>query len=488
MPHAILIEDDEATRASLTKLLEREGFLVEGTGTLAQARKLLESSQAGVVITDLHLPDGNGIELLREVRNSSSVEVVLITGFASVETAVEALRLGAFDYITKPVDVTHLKRILGNLHRTLRLREEIDTLRGELRGLGRFGQLVGTSPAMQKVYDLLARVGPTDASVLLTGESGTGKELAAMTLHELSQRRDKPFLAVNCGAIASNMIESELFGHERGSFTGAVQKHSGYFERADGGTLFLDEIAEMQLDLQVKLLRVLESGGLVRVGGEREVPVNVRVLAATNQPPETAVAKKTLREDLYYRLKVLQVTLPPLRERGEDVALLAQYFLQGLNQSSGTQKQLTPAALAKLRAYPWPGNVRELKNVVQAAFILANHELGPDVLGLGAETGELEQRAEDSFTPFAEPQAGSIDGNAASPAGSMPASFGLASGPQVGRGVHLPVGTTAAEAERRLILATLEHCGGNKNQAAQMLGVSLKTIYNRLKLYQVAPS
>jgi two-component system response regulator AtoC len=350
--------------------------------------------------------------------------------------------------------------VLGNLHRIVSMREEIGALRNELRSLGRFGRLVGASPAMQKIYDLIARIAPTEAPVLLAGRSGTGKELAALTLHDLSRRRSKPFLAVNCGAIAPNMIESELFGHERGSFTGASQKHSGYFERANGGTLFLDEITEMPLDVQVKLLRVLESHTVTRVGGEKEIPVDVRIVAATNQLPEIAMANKALREDLYYRLKVFQVTMPPLHERGEDVALLAQHFLQKLNQNAGTEKALTVAASAELKSYPWPGNVRELKNVIDAGFILADVNIGPFALGLSADRNIEVAKAD--------------NGKRSAPDESRPAVI-------TDRGLYLPIGTTAAEAERRLILATLDHCQGHKDKTAAMLDLSPKTVYNRLK-------
>ncbi len=466
MPHAVLIEDDDFTRSALTQIVENHGFTVASAGTLAAGRELLEEHPPGVIITDLQLPDGNGIELLREVQESSSTEVVLITGCATAESAIDALRLGAFDYITKPVDVPHLKRVLTNLHRAVLMREEIGSLRNELRSLGRFGRLVGASPAMQKIYDLLARIAPTDAPVLLAGRSGTGKELAALTLHDLSRRRDKAFLAVNCGAITPNMIESELFGHERGSFTGAGQKHSGYFERASGGTLFLDEITEMQPDVQVKLLRVLESGTLTRVGGEREISVDVRIVAATNQDPETAVANKTLREDLYYRLKVFQVTMPPLQERGEDVALLAEYFLQKLNKSAGTKKELTVEARAALRSYAWPGNVRQLKNVIEAGFILTDVNIGPFALGLSADPNRDSPPGHDDKR---------TETDAASP------------GATTDRGLFLPIGTTAAEAERSLILATLQSCGGRKDKTAAMLDLSLKTIYNRLSQYEADP-
>jgi DNA-binding NtrC family response regulator len=475
MPHAVLIEDDETTRTALSQIVEHHGFTVASAGTLAGGRKLIEEHPPGVIIADLHLPDGDGAELLREVQESSATEVVLITGFATVDSAIDALRLGAFDYILKPIDMAHLKRVLVNLHRIVSMSEEIGALRNELRSLGRFGRLVGASPAMQKIYDLIARIAPTEAPVLLAGRSGTGKELAALTLHDLSRRRDKPFLAVNCGAIAPNMIESELFGHERGSFTGASQKHSGYFERANGGTLFLDEITEMPPDVQVKLLRVLESRTLTRVGGEREIPVDVRILAATNQSPEIAIANKTLREDLFYRLNVFQVTMPPLRERAEDVALLAQHFVQLLNQNGGTKKKLTADALAGLRSYAWPGNVRELKNVIDAGFILADVNIGPFAFGSSSDARVESDAADSDKRLTIDPTPAVVRNGAADSKVAVTASSG----------VFVAIGTTAAEAERQLLMATLERCGGHKDKTASMLGLSLKTVYNRLKEYSM---
>ena len=307
---------------------------------------------------------------------------MLVTGHASVETAVEALRRGAADYVTKPVDFARVKMVLANVARTRELKEEIGNLRGELRELGRFGPLIGASSAMQKVYDLIARVAKTEATILITGETGTGKELVAQTIHELSRRHREPFLPINCGAVSPTLIESELFGHERGSFTGADRVHRGYFERANRGTIFLDEITEMPFELQVKLLRVLESGALNRIGGNDPIKVDVRAIAATNREPEAAVAKGKLREDLLYRLNVFPIILPPLREREEDIELLAEHFLALLNRQEGRQKRFSPAALERLREQRWPGNVRELKNLVQRAYILAEDEIGPGSLPL----------------------------------------------------------------------------------------------------------
>jgi DNA-binding NtrC family response regulator len=365
----------------------------------------------------------------------------MITGHASVESAVEALRLGATDYMVKPVDVERLKAILRRVPRTGELRQEIGELRDELRKLGRFGHILGSSATMQKLYDALGRVAPTSATVLITGESGTGKELAAQTIHDLSRRKKSPFLPLNCGAVSPQLIESELFGHEKGSFTGADRQHKGYFERAHGGTLFLDEITEMPQELQVKLLRVLETGTFTRVGTTQPISADVRLIAATNRNPEAAVADGKLREDLYHRLNVFPVSMPPLRDRGTDIELLAQHFLQVLNKQESAEKHFAAATIAALYAHSWPGNVRELKNYVQRAFILADGEIGADL----------------APAAVAAPESAPI--------------------------LTVRVGSTLDEVSRRLIEATLAECG-SKRKAADMLGISLKTLYNRLAVYK----
>ncbi len=451
-PVALIVEDDAGTREALAELANLGGFEVFAAETLAEARERLAESPPDVVLTDLGLPDGSGLELLSADREGSRPEIVLITGNATVDSAVEALRHGALDYLTKPVDVARLRSVLANVSRTLALRREIADLRGELRGLGRFGKLVGGSPAMQRVYDLIAKVAPTSAAVLVTGESGTGKELVAETVHALSPRRAGPFVPVNCAAVPETLIESALFGHERGSFTGASQQHRGYFERASGGTLFLDEITEMPAALQARLLRVLETGAVARIGSERTVEVDVRVVAATNRAPETAIREGRLREDLYYRLNVFPISLPPLREREGDVEALAEYFLAGLNREAGTDRRFSARARERLRRHGWPGNVRELKNAVQRAFIMAESEVEMDP-GEGAEGPRS-------------PAAGAAPGGP---------------GPE-----GIQVGMALAEVERRMILATLERCGGDKKRTAETLGISLKTLYNRLNVYAAA--
>jgi DNA-binding NtrC family response regulator len=440
-PRALIVDDDLGFLAGLAELVKREGFGVATASTLQQARAEIAANPPDILLVDLYLPDGSGIDLLQGFEPVSAPEVILITGSASVETAVDALRRGVADYLTKPVDFARVKMALGNVTRALELRGEIGTLRGELRKLGRFGPLVGVSPPMQKVYDLIGRVARTDASILVCGETGTGKELVAETIHRLSRRSKEAFLAVNCGALSQNLIESELFGHERGSFTGADRIHKGYFERAHGGTLFLDEITETA-EIQVKLLRALETSAVTRVGGTETIKVDVRVVAATSRRVDEAVAAGRLREDLYYRLNVFPIQLPPLRERGDDVELLAETFLGELNLAEGTAKHFTRACLERLRRHSWPGNVRELQNVVRRAFILAEEDVGVDSLPL--------------------------DVTEAVPVASL-----------VTR-----VGTPIKEAERRLILATVEHCDGDKKKAAGVLKISLKTLYSRLNEYK----
>jgi DNA-binding NtrC family response regulator len=315
--------------------------------------------------------------------------------------------------------------------------------------LTRFGDLYGASESMQKLFKLIERVAPTQANVLIAGESGTGKELVASSIHKISgddgQTEARPFIALNCGAISPQLIEAELFGHERGSFTGAVRLHKGCFERADGGTLFLDEVTEMPLEMQVKLLRVLETGHLSRVGGDHEIEVNVRVIAATNRDPHEAVENGMLRSDLFYRLAVFPIDVPPLRERRDDIDLLANLFLGNLNKEAGTNKIFSRGSRRFMSEYRWPGNVRELKNLVHRAFILADREL--DVTGI---------------IPPSRPPASTVSGDC----------------------VLLPLGSKLADAEQQLICATLGHCGGNKTRAAEVLGVSLKTLYNRLNEYE----
>jgi DNA-binding NtrC family response regulator len=444
MPHLLIVDDDPEAIEWLGELARSEGFTVATADSLRNARIQMSRLQPDILLADLQLPDGKGIDLVGDLETRESTEVVMITGHATVESAVEALRLGATDYMVKPADVERLKAILRRVPRSGELRAEIGELREELRKLGRFGHILGSSAPMQKLYDQLGRVAPTSATCLLIGESGTGKELAAQTLHDLSRRKKSPFLPLNCGAVSPQLIESELFGHEKGSFTGADRQHKGYFERAHGGTLFLDEITEMPQELQVKLLRVLETGSFTRVGTTQPITADVRVIAATNRSPEGAVADGKLREDLYHRLNVFPLSMPPLRDRSADIELLAQHFLDALNKQESAAKSFAQPTIAALYAHSWPGNVRELKNYVQRAFILADDVIGADL---------------------------------------APAAV---ASPDTAPLLTVRVGSTLDEVSRRLIEATLAECG-SKRKAADMLGISLKTLYNRLAVYKAEP-
>jgi two-component system response regulator AtoC len=444
MLQALLVDDNNDFLTGLAELTKQEGFEVTLAGSLREARECIARGPVDLVIIDLALPDGKGIGLLKELKDTTSSDVIMVSGVATVDSAIDALRLGALDYLVKPLDLRRMKAVLANVVRVRSLKDEVGTLRGELRKLGRFGQLIGVSPRMQTAYDLIAKAAPTDATVIITGESGTGKELVARTVFELSARRHRPYLPLDCGAISPTLIESELFGHERGSFTGATQLRRGYFERASGGTLFLDEITEMPIELQVKLLRVLESGMLTRVGGEASISVDVRLIVASNRVAKEAVKAGKLREDLFYRLNVFPIVLPPLRDREGDVLLLAERFVETLNATEGTAKRLSAAARERIRAYSWPGNVRELKNQLNRAFIMSGDEI---------DLGDFDAEA--------------VPDGALPPGAKRPPDMGASLG----------------DAERQHILATLEHCGGDKKKAADILGISLKTLYNRLNQY-----
>ncbi|MGH8136976.1 MAG: sigma-54-dependent transcriptional regulator [Steroidobacteraceae bacterium] len=442
MAHALIVDDDPDVVDWLQEVARMEGFTVGRAHSLRDARIELGRQRPDVLLTDLRLPDGEGIELVRELEKPEATEVIIVTGHATVDSAVAALRAGASDYLVKPADLDRVQAVLRHAKKTSALQHEIGELRDELRRLGRFGRILGNSPRMQVLYDQLSRVAPTSATVMLIGESGTGKELAAATVHELSRRRDAAFLPLNCGAVAPQLIESELFGHERGSFTGADRQHKGFFERANGGTIFLDEITEMPMELQVKLLRVLETGTVTRVGGTQTIASEVRVICATNREPEKAVSDGKLREDLYHRLNVFPIRLPPLRERGTDIEQLAQFFLNDLNRSEGTNKTFSRDALVRLYQHPWPGNVRELKNYVQRTFIMAD-----DIIEFDVAVSETAPKSDDATT------------------------------------ITIRVGTPLEEVERRVTMATLVYCGHVKRKAAEILGVSLKTLYNRLETY-----
>src|SRR5215471_12372117 len=447
----LIVEDDPAARIGLEQLVKSWGFLAESASDGEEALEKVTSFRPAIVITDLVMPRMDGLALLRALpQTGSDVTTLLLTAQGTVETAVEAMKEGAYDYLTKPVDIQRLKILLDKIVERLETMREVKALRRQLREHGTFGSLIGNSPEMRKIYQVVEQAAPTAASVLITGESGTGKELIAQTIHQLSPRSGFPFIAINCAAIPETLLESEIFGHEKGAFTGAADRRQGCFELADRGTLFLDEIGEMTPATQVKLLRVLQERKFRRLGGKNEQSVDVRVIAATNIDPADAVQKGKLREDLYYRLNVFALTLPPLRDRKEDLPLLVQAFIAEFNVRN--QKAIAGVDNQVMRLFEqhtWPGNVRELRNVIERATILA--------------PGPLIDIRQMPPTLLHEPQA-----------------------PQQAQ-VALAPGTTVEEAERRLIMMTLAHTGDNKTRAAEILGISLKTLHNKLNKLRLRP-
>jgi two-component system response regulator AtoC len=460
MPHALIVDDDVDAASTLRDLIAGKQFTVATAHTLRDANRQIALQQPDVVLLDLQLPDGSGMDLFNDPALVANSEIVLITGHASLETSIQALRLGAADYLVKPINLRQLQGVLSRVMKPSALKAEVAGLAAQLDDSGHFGHLWGRTPAMKRVYEQISRVAGTGVTVLITGESGTGKEVVAQTVHELSRRRKQPFLPVNCGAISPNLIESEIFGHEKGSFTGAERQHQGFFERANGGTLFLDEITEMPLELQVKLLRVLETGRFMRVGSTQSQEADVRVIAATNRLPLEAVSAGKLREDLLYRLNVFPIDLPPLRDRLADVPLLAEHFLAGIIAQESKKKRFAPAAVERLQRCRWPGNVRELRNAVQRAYVMA--------VGDTIDEQWLPEASADLPAPAS---ATARDGAATPPPKE--------SGPSI----TLPIGTSMADAERALILSTLRHYHHHKERTAAVLGISLKTLYNRLKEY-----
>ena len=455
MPHALIVDDEPDSAETLAALVATEHFTVATAGSLRDARRQMALQEPDIVLLDLVLPDGNGMQLFEDAKALPNTEVVLITGHASLETSIQALRLGAADYLVKPLNMKQLHGVLSRVTKPSALKAEVAHLTEELERDGHFGPLWGRAPAMRRVYEQIVRVSATAVTVFITGESGSGKEVVARAVHDLSRRRAQPFLAVNCGAISPHLIESEIFGHEKGSFTGADRQHQGFFERASGGTLFLDEITEMPLDLQVKLLRVLETGTYMRVGSTQLLETDVRMIAATNQNPHKAVAAGKLREDLMYRLNVFPIQLPPLRERAEDVPLIAEYFLDDISRREGRVKHFAPDALQRLAAYRWPGNVRELRNIVHRAYVMAPGDTIVDECLPAGAIGDA-------------PVAAAVTVSGGAPM------------------LSIRVGTPLAEVERQVTLATLEYLGRHKERTAATLGVSLKTLYNRLKEYSAS--
>src|SRR5258705_12546911 len=373
MKRVLVVDDDRATSAGMADVVEEWGYEVEVADTVKAGWAAISRLVPDVWFVDVKLPDGGGLDLLPRVKETyPDVSVIILTGHATVDCAVKALKVGAVDSGTKPVDLPRLQVILKSVEDKQMMKQEILELRRQLQKMGALGHLVGKSPRMQKLFEEIEMVANTDANVFIVGESGSGKEVVANTIYSLSRRRMKPFIAFNCGAISPTLIESEIFGHEKGAFTNAIKRREGYFEMAKGGTVFLDEITEMPIELQVKLLRVLEEGKFRRVGGNDEINIDARIIAASNRDLQKAIADGRMREDLYYRLNVFPIDVPPLRERLEDIPLFSHFFLQKLNETEDKKvEEIDAEFIEALQAYEWPGNVRELRNVINRAFIMA---------------------------------------------------------------------------------------------------------------------
>ena len=447
----LIVEDEENARIGYEALLRRWGHEVLGVGSAEDALARFTEFAPTVLIADVELPGMNGLDLLAKLGDElKTVPAIIITGKGSEERVIAAIEAGAFWYIEKPLKAAVLRSLLDRAMGRVRDRRQVEALTRQLRETGRLGDLIGGSKTMQDVMRILEQVLPSSASVFITGETGSGKEILARTIHRLSPRAERPFIAINCSAIPESLMESEIFGHERGAFTGAAERRIGCFELADGGTLLLDEIGEMPPQTQAKLLRVLEDHKVRRLGSKVETPVDVRVLAATNKEPEQAVAKGELRQDLYFRLNVFHIHLPPLRERKDDIPLLVEHILRDINVKHGRQvRGVNPEVLDMFASYSWPGNVRELRNVLERAAIISNR----DLIGrahLPADFGHAPATAASDLTSL-----------------------------------RFPLGTTVEAVERELILQTLASTN-NKTRAAELLGISLKTLHNKLKEYEAA--
>jgi DNA-binding NtrC family response regulator len=453
----LVADDEESQRIGLASMIQSWGFAVESAADGQEALEKLNAMPVHVLVTDLMMPRMDGFELLKRLNSQGGAPpAIVLTAFGNIETAIQTIHdLGAFWFMEKPIQPSALKILLERAASQSRLTEETERLQRELQYKGVLVDMVGASAPMQQVFSLIRQVAPSRAAVLVTGESGTGKELVARAIHHLSPRRNGPFVAINCAAMPETLMESELFGHEKGSFTGAVERRAGCFELAQHGTLLLDELAEMPVGTQAKLLRVLEDSHVRRLGGKSEIAVDVRIIASSNKNLEETLRKGELREDLYYRLNVFQVLLPPLRDREGDLPLLSEALIGMLNRKHTCRVgDVAGEVMDAFRRHNWPGNVRELRNVLERAVIIA---------GEGTITTQ-----------------------------HLPRDFGAPSGARLAPqlldmdSVRLPVGTTVGEAEKALVLLTLQHTKNNKTRAAEILGISLKTLFNKLKEYGAA--
>ncbi len=452
MAKILVVEDKESMAQMLKETLELEGYEVMLAGDGAEGIRIIRESKVDVVLTDLKLPKKNGLEVLKASKEDNPlIPVIVMTAYGSVETAVNAMKLGAYDFITKPLDTDHLRLLIERSLRNRRLATENLLLKDALSQRIGMPKIIGTSPKMLAVAENIRKVAPTKSTVLLLGESGTGKELFARAIHELSPRKEEPFVTINCAAIPRELLESELFGHEKGSFTGAEDRKLGKFELANKGTIFLDEIGEMDIILQSKVLRALQEGEIERVGGTKPIKVDIRIIAASNKNLEAAVAGKTFREDLYYRLSVFPLTIPPLRERKEDIPALVEHFIAKFSvEMNIPQKSISQDAVDLLRSYSWKGNVRELENVIERALILCE---GDAIIrkDLTMPAASLESIGDISMT-------GSLD----------------------------EVAKAALKiAETRRIRKALEETHGNKSRASELLKVSYKTLLTKIKDYKI---
>jgi DNA-binding NtrC family response regulator len=449
----LIVDDDAGQRADLAEMLSSFGFAVATATDGRDALERLAISPPGVILTDLMMPRMDGFDLLKRLASQGDrTPAIVLTGLGTMDQAVSVVHdLKAFWFLEKPVQPAVLRTLVERAMQQSRLLEETERLNRQLAYQGVLGDLIGDSPAMQEIFSLVRQVAGTTASVLITGESGTGKELVARAIHQLSARRDGPFIAVNCAALPESLVESELFGHEKGAFTGAVERRAGCFEQAQGGTLLLDELGEMPIATQAKLLRVLEESKVRRLAGSHDLPINVRVLAATNQSPEKAIREKRLREDLFYRLNVFHLCLPPLRDRKSDIQAIAAALIRNLNKKHSCRvAQISPPVLARFQEYQWPGNVRELRNVLERAVIVAGegeihlHHL-PNPLAPPLNSGDVKEQ----------------DGNV----------------------LRVRVGDSLDEIEEAYIRLVLKHTNNNKTRTAEIIGVSLRTLHNKLQAY-----
>lgn len=443
--HLLIVSYSEDGR-QLPEMLGEQPFRTTYTEVIGDAQRAIEAGRPSLVLLYLDKESVGPLQIIKTAVDHGAKVVVIGPG-APEKVPRQCLSQGASQYLARPVSGSRLFEALGIPHSD-RSTKEHNPSNAKAHSECELGMLFSPTSKMHQVAAEVKRVATTSATVFLRGESGTGKEIVAQAIHQLSERNKEPFVPVNCGAISPQLIESELFGHEKGSFTGAIKEHRGVFERADGGTLFLDEVTEMPVDLQVKLLRVLETHRFTRVGSDRELSTNIRVIAATNRCPDTEVKEGRFRADLLYRLQVFPIVLPPLRERAGDIKLLAEHFLSEMNEKEGTQKQLSDEAVSELEKYAWPGNLRELKNILQRAFIMSDSVIGP------------EQIPDEILNP--------------------PEETDTSNGPCL----KIKVGASIADVEKDLIFATLEECKGRKERAANILGVSMKTLYNRLRDYQ----